>query len=66
MASTWRQLAPHFVAMFVIYGILVIAVAMAADVQNFWVSLVIALIVAIVYPSFTRMFDIAPEPWQRE
>lgn len=65
MTSKWRQLAPHFLAMFVIYGALVIAVWTATGIQSFWVSLAIALVIAIIYPSFTRTFDIAPEPWQR-
>ena len=66
MASTWRQLLPHFIAMFAIYALAVIALWMATGIQNFWVSLVIALIIALGYPSFTRSFDIAPEPWQRD
>ncbi len=66
MASRWRLLAPHFLAMFAIYAIVVIAVWMATGHQSFWISLAIALIIAFGYPSFTRAFDIAPEPWQRD
>lgn len=66
MSSTLRQLLPHFFAMFVIYGIVVIAVYMAFDVQSFWISLAIALGIAIVYPSTVRSLGVEPEPWTRE
>lgn len=66
MAGRLRVLAPHFLAMLVIYAICVIAVALIFDVQDFWVSLAIALSIALVYPSATRRFGVAPEPWQRD
>lgn len=66
MASTWRQLAPHFLAMLVIYVLGIIAVWMAFDMEGFWVSLAIALAIAILYPSVVRAFGVAPEPWARD
>ena len=66
MAGKWRQLIPHFLAMFLLYAILVIAAAMVFDVQSFWVSLGIALAIALTYPGFTRWAGIEPEVWRRE
>ena len=66
MAGTFRQLLPHFFAMFLIYGIAVIAVWMAFEVQSFWISLAIALGIAITYPTAVRSLGIEPEPWRRD
>lgn len=65
MASKWRQLAPHFLAMFVIYFAIIILIAVLFDVQSFWISLAVALGIAFSYPSLTRYFNLAPEPWER-
>lgn len=65
MASKWRQLAPHFLVMLAIYAVFVIALA-SQGIQSFWISLGIALAIALFYPAFARAFDIAPEPWQRD
>ncbi len=66
MAATWRELLPHFFGMLVVYAILVIGVYYAFGIQDFWVSLAIAISIALVYPSLARRLDIAPEAWQRE
>lgn len=66
MAGKWRQLAPHFLAMLVFYVIGVIAVQMYFDVQSFWASLAIALLIAVLYPSAVRSFGLAPEVWQHD
>ena len=66
MAGKWRQLAPHFLAMLVLYVIAIVAVWMAFDMEGFWVSLAIALAIAILYPSIARTFGVAPEAWSRE
>ena len=65
MAIAWRELVPHFMAMFVIYGVIVIAL-MTQGIESFWISLAVALTIAFFYPRFTRAFDVAPEPWQRD
>lgn len=64
--SRWRALAPHFLAMFVIYAAAVIAVWMVFDAQSFWISLAIALVIALFYPGITRSLGVEPEPWKRE
>lgn len=66
MARQWRQLAPHFLAMLVMYVIAVVAVWMAFELQSFWVSLVIALAIALLYPSIVRSFGLEPEAWKRD
>lgn len=66
MAGKWRQLAPHFLAMLVVYVMAIIAVQMWFDVQSFWISLAIALAIALVYPSVVRSFGLEPEVWKRE
>lgn len=65
MGIAWRQLVPHFLAMFVIYGIIVIAL-MSQGIESFWISLVVALTIAFFYPRVARAFNFAPEVWQRE
>lgn len=66
MAGKWRQLAPHFLAMFVIYLIGFQIIWMLADVRNFWVSLGIALAVAIAYPTLVRAVGLEPDIWSEE
>ncbi len=66
MAGKWRQLAPHFLAMFVIYLIAFQIVSALFGVQNFWVSLGIAVVVAIVYPTLVRSVGLEPEVWSGE
>ena len=66
MAGKWRQLVPHFFAMIAIYAFFVIAVFALTGVQNFWVSLAIALGIALVYPGFARWTGMAPEAWQHD
>lgn len=66
MAGTWRQLAPHFLAMFVIYLIGFQIVSTFFGVRNFWVSLGIALVVAIVYPALVRSVGVEPDVWSGE
>ena len=65
MTSKWRALAPHFVLMFVLYFAGIVLVSLAFDIRSFWVSLAIALVIAIFYPGFTRAVGIEPEPWSR-
>ena len=65
MASKWKQLAPHFLAMFIIYFTAIIILMQVFDLQSFWISLAIALSIAAVYPSATRYFGVEPEPWNR-
>lgn len=65
MASRLRALAPHFLVMLAIYAVVVVVIAVVFDIENFWVSLVIALSIAVAYPAAARRFGIAPEPWQR-
>lgn len=65
MAGKWVQLAPHFLGMFVLYVIGIIAVWEAFGLQSFWVSLVVALAIAVVYPVIVRRLGVAPEVWQR-
>lgn len=66
MAWPWRELLPHFLGMFVIYFSIVVAVDLLFGVQDFWISLVIALGIAFLYPSLTRRLGVEPEPWSRE
>lgn len=66
MAGKWRQLIPHFFAMFVIYFVAIIAVATLFDLRSFWMSLAIALAIAFLYPGLTRRLEMEPEVWSRE
>lgn len=66
MAGKWRQLAPHFLAMFVIYVFAIVAVGEFFGQWGFLPSLIIALTIAFLYPSVVRSFGLAPEVWQRE
>lgn len=66
MVGKWRQLAPHFLAMFVIYLIGFQIVSALFQVQSFWISLGIALVVAFVYPVLVRSIGLEPEVWSGE
>lgn len=66
MAGKWRQLIPHFLAMFVIYVLAVVFVSLVFDVTSFWISLAIALGIALFYPTLARSLGVEPEVWQRE
>ena len=64
MTSKWQQLLPHYLGMLVVYVVLISLVAVLFDQRNFWISLGIALVIALTYPSAVRSLGIAPEPWE--
>ncbi|XVH32715.1 hypothetical protein ACNS7O_05880 [Haloferacaceae archaeon DSL9] len=63
--TTVKQLAPHWLVMF----LLMIAVTATADFLfgplPFWLSLGLVIAVAVVYPSVVRRLGVAPAVWQR-
>ena len=65
MAGKWRQLAPHFLVMFIVYVVSITFVAVAFGVQSFWISLAIALGIALFYPTAARSLGVEPEVWKR-
>lgn len=65
MASNWRELLPHYVAMFLFY---VVGIALAYGLtgeSNFWISIGIAVVVALGYPPLARRMGLAPDSWNR-
>ena len=65
MASTWRELLPHYVAMFLFYVVGIALVYGLTGESNFWISIGIAAVVALGYPPVVRRADIAPDSWSR-
>lgn len=63
MASKWRELLPHYLAMFGIYVVSVTLVALLTGQSNFWISVGIAVLIALGYPPAARRFDFAPDAW---
>lgn len=59
-----RQLAPHWVVMFVLmFAILTIGETLFGGLA-FWQSLLLVLAVAFGYPIVVRQLGVAPEVWQ--
>ncbi|WP_336363880.1 hypothetical protein [Halalkalicoccus salilacus] len=65
MASTWRELLPHYVAMFLFYVVGIALVYGLTGGSNFWISLGVAAVVALGYPPVVRRAGIAPDSWSR-
>jgi uncharacterized membrane protein len=65
MASNWRELIPHYVAMFLFYVVGVALVFGLTGESSFWISLGIAAVVALGYPPLSRRVGIAPDSWAR-
>lgn len=65
MSSTLRQLAPHYLAMLAIYLVVVVLVSAFLGQTSFWISLFVALVIALAYPPTIRRLDRAPEAWSR-
>ncbi|MEM4780615.1 MAG: hypothetical protein QXG03_03500 [Halalkalicoccus sp.] len=63
MASKWRELLPHYLAMFAIYVVLITLVAALTGQSNFWISIGIAAVIALGYPPAARRFGFAPAAW---
>jgi hypothetical protein len=63
MASKWRELLPHYLAMFGIYIVLVTLVAGLTGQSNFWISIGIAAVIALGYPPVARRAGFAPPSW---
>ena len=64
MASTWRQLLPQFLAMLLIYFVLVFALQVVG-ITGFVPRIIVALAVAFGYPAALRRMGRAPPAWQR-
>ena len=64
MASTWRQLLPQFLAMLLIYFVLVLALQVVG-ITGFVPRIIVALTVAFGYPAALRRMGRAPPAWQR-
>lgn len=65
MAINWRELLPHYVAMLVLYGLLVVGLQVLFSIDSFGSSLAVALAVAFGYPVLARQMGFAPSSWQR-
>lgn len=65
MATLVRQLLPHVSAMIALYILFVILLALITGHDDFWSSLLIAMIIAFGYPPIVRRLGWAPEAWQR-
>jgi hypothetical protein len=65
MSSTLRQLLPHYLAMFVIYLIGIFVVGALLGQMNFWISVFVAIVIALGYPPAIRRLDMAPDVWDR-
>lgn len=65
MASKWRELLPHYLAMFLFYAVGITLVYGLIGESNFWISLGIAAVIALGYPPLARRLDIAPDTWSR-
>lgn len=63
MASNWRELLPHYLAMFAIYVVLVTLVAGLTGQSNFWISVGIAVLIALGYPPAVRRAGYEPPSW---
>lgn len=63
MASKWRELLPHYLAMFAIYIVLVTLVAGFTGESNFWISIGIAVVIALGYPPAVRRLGFSPPSW---
>jgi len=51
--------------MFVIYLIGVFVVGALLGQMNFWISVFVAVVIALGYPPAIRRLDMAPEVWAR-
>ena len=65
MNETIRQVAPHFIAMILLYFLVFGFVAVVFQTRHVLLSLAIAITIAVFYPPTVRALGVAPETWER-
>lgn len=66
MADRLRQLAPHIVAMAVLYVFFVVVAAVVFGYGDVWAALSIAVAIAFGYKPTVVALGIGPEVWNEE
>ncbi|MFP4625536.1 MAG: hypothetical protein ACLFNI_02960 [Natronomonas sp.] len=53
----------HYIAMLIAIFLVLIAIRAAFESVNFWIELVIVIVIAFAYRPFVVWLGIAPKPW---